>query len=121
MEIKQEDIIKAIEKMNISELNELVKAIQAHFDISLASAAPTSAESEKKEQTEFDVVLSELQEGSSKVAVIKAVAKLLGKGLMAAKKLLDKLPTTLKEKVNLEQGKEIQEQFSALKAKIDLK
>ena len=121
MKITHEDIIKALEEMKLAEINELVQKIQSHFNISLSSLAPSSNEENTKEQTEFDVILVELQEGSSKVAVIKAVAKLLGTGLMAAKKLLDKLPTTLKQKVNSEEGKEIQEQFSALKAKVDLK
>ncbi len=33
MAITKEDIIKALEEMKLTELNELVKAIEEHFDV----------------------------------------------------------------------------------------
>ena len=51
-------------------------------------------------QTEFDVVLKEA--GQKKIAVIKEVRAITGLNLKDAKGLVDKAPTTIKEKMSKE-------------------
>lgn len=96
---KYADLITKIDKLTLLELNQLVKEIQEYFkiDLSLAvnsSQAPQTEKNAKKD--EQDVVLTEI--GESKIAVIKAVAKISGKSLLEAKKMLDNLPMTLATK-----------------------
>ncbi len=120
MAITKEDIIKSLESMTLVELNDLVKAIEKHFNVTatIATAAPIEEEG-KKEQTEFDVVLTGI--GQSKVAIIKLVGKLTGKGLMDSKKLIEKLPVVIKEKAKTEEAEEIKTEFINAGASIDLK
>ena len=122
MAISKDDIIKAIEEMKITELNDLVKAIETHFGV-VATAAVTqnnNADGDQNEKTnEVNAVLTEI--GGSKVAVIQLVKKLTGKSLMESKKMLDKLPVIIKEKIKTEEGEELKGEFSAIGAIIDLK
>ena len=93
------DIAKMIEEikgMTVMELNSLVKAIEEEFGVSAAApvavagvAAPAAEAVEEK--TEFNVVLKEV--GANKIAVIKAVRKLTGLGLVEAKNMVEKLGT----------------------------
>ena len=121
MAITKDDIIKALETMTIKELNELVKTIEDHFGV-VAAAAVAAAPSEGGENegpSEFNIVLSEI--GQSKVAVIKLVGSLTGKGLMDAKKMLEKLPVVIKEKVKPEEAEDIKGQLVSAGATVELK
>ena len=117
----KDEIIKALEKMTITELNDLVKTIEDHFGVVAAAAIATSDSGQKAEEesSEVNVVLTEL--GQSKVAVIKLVGKLTGKGLMEAKKALDKLPFIVKEKINQEEGEDLKNQLVEIGATVELK
>ena len=87
----KEEIISAIENMTVLELSELVKELQDKFGVTAAApvaAAPAAggaAEAAAAEQTEFDVVLSEI--GDQKIKVIKAVREITGLGLKEAKRI----------------------------------
>ncbi len=120
--MKKEEIIKSLETMTLVELNDLVKEIEKHFNVSatMAVAGPASEE-ENKAPSEVNVVLTGFEAGASKVAIIKLVAKTLGKGLMDAKKMLDKLPLIIKEKVKTEEADELKDLFVAQKAIIEIK
>ena len=81
----QEQIIEAVEKMTVLELNELVKAIEEKWGVSAAAvavAAPGAAAG-GEEQTSFNVELTD--GGAQKIAVIKVVKEVLGLGLKEAK------------------------------------
>lgn len=121
--MNKEDIIKALEKMNLTELNDLVKTIESHFGVVASAAVAVKAGDDDKdeaaEKTEFDVILTEV--GQSKVAVIKQVGKILGQGLMAAKKTIETLPATLKTKVKTEEAEEMKSSLVELGATVELK
>ena len=119
MAITHKEIIEALEGMKIQELNELVKAIEEHFGVVAAAAVAASVGGEEEKSSEVDVVLTEL--GQSKVAVIKIVGKITGKGLMEAKKMLDKLPVVVKSKVDPEQGEELRAELAEAGATVELK
>jgi large subunit ribosomal protein L7/L12 len=103
MAFDKDAFLTALDSMSVMELNELVKAIEEKFGVSAASmAAPAAggaggAAAAAEEQTEFNVVLTDV--GANKVSVIKAVRELTGLGLKEAKDLVDGAPKNVKEAV----------------------
>jgi len=122
---KKEEIIKAIEGMNVLELTELIKELEDRFGVQAAipqisAQAPTSPEKEaEEEKIEFDVILSEM--GSKKIQVIKEVRKLTSLGLKEAKDLVEQAPKPVKEGVSKEEALKIKEVLEAAGAKVELK
>jgi len=107
---KMEELIKSIEDMSVLELSQLVKALEDRFGVTaaapmMAAAAPTgagAAEVAVEEQTEFDVVLTEV--GPNKVQVIKAVRELTSLGLKEAKDLVEAAPKAVREAVTKDEA-----------------
>jgi ribosomal protein L7/L12 len=122
---KREEIIRAIEGMNVLELSELVKELEDKFGVKAVPsvAAPPASALEKKEKeeekTEFDVVLAEI--GSKKIQVIKEVRKLTSLGLKEAKDLVEAAPKTVKQGATKEEANKIKETLEAVGAKVELK
>jgi large subunit ribosomal protein L7/L12 len=107
--MNKEEIIESIEKMNVLELAELVKALQDRFGVvaaaPAAAAAPgaaAAAAAPVEEQTEFAVVLKDF--GANKINVIKVVRELTGLGLKEAKDLVESAPKPIKEGVAKEEA-----------------
>lgn len=103
--LTNEEIIAAVKEMTVIELNDLVKAIEEEFGVTAAApvaGAAVAAEEETaaKGPTEVTLVLKGLAEGASKVKVIKAVQAITGLGLVDAKKLVDNVPSNIKEKIS---------------------
>jgi len=110
-----EEIIGAIEKMSVLELNELVKALQDRFGVTpmaavAAPAATAEAAPEVEEKTSFDVIITGF--GEKKIQVIKAVREVTTLGLKEAKDLVEAAPKPVKEGVTKEEA-------AAIKAKIE--
>ncbi|GGY07819.1 50S ribosomal protein L7/L12 [Massilia dura] len=111
MAISKDDILEAVGNLTVLELNELVKAFEEKFGVSAAAlSAPAAgggaAAAAVEEQTEFNLVLTEI--GANKVGVIKAVREITGLGLKEAKDVVDGAPKTVKEalsKADAEAGK----------------
>ena len=121
---KKEEVIKAIEGMNILELSELIKGLEDRFGVQAAapqvvSQVAPSGEKKEEEKTEFDVVLSEI--GSKKIQVIKEVRKLTSLGLKEAKDLVEQAPKPVKQAVSKEEAQKIKETLEAVGAKVELK
>ena len=118
-----EQILEAIEKLSVLELNELVKAAEEKFGVSAAAVAvagPAGAgAAAAEEKTEFDVVLASA--GDQKVGVIKVVRALTGLGLKEAKDIVDGAPKTLKEGVSKAEAEDIQKQLEEAGAKVEIK
>ena len=103
-------------------MNELVKAIEEKFGVTAAApvaVAAAPAEEENKGPVEVSVFLKEV--GASKVGVIKVVRELTGLGLVDAKKLVDNLPSAIKENVSEEVAKEVKEKLEAAGATVEVK
>jgi large subunit ribosomal protein L7/L12 len=116
----QEQIIEAVEKMTVLELNTLVKAIEEKWGVSAAAVAvagPAAAAAEEK--TEFDVELTSA--GEQKIAVIKAVKEALGLGLAEAKTLVESAPAKLKEGMKKEDAEALKAKVEAAGGKVTLK
>ena len=116
----QADIIEAVEKMTVLELNELVKTIEEKWGVSAAAVAvagPAAAAAE--EQTEFTVELTE--GGAQKIAVIKVVKEVLGLGLKEAKDMVDGAPAVVKEGMKKEDAEALKAKLEEAGAKVTLK
>jgi large subunit ribosomal protein L7/L12 len=121
----KEEILEAIEKMTVLELSQLVKMIEEKFDVSAAAPVmmggmmAAAAPAEEKEQTEFDVIITEA--GQQKVQVIKAVKEVSGLGLSEAKALVDAAPKPVKTKVSKDEAEEIKGKLVAVGATVEIK
>ena len=73
----------------------------------------------EEEQTEFDVVLTGF--GENKVPVVKVVKGITGATLLEAKKMVDGVPSTLKEKAEKEEAEKIKADLEAAGASVELK
>ena len=123
----KQQIIEAIEQMNVLELSELVKELEEKFGVSAAApvavaAAPAAggaAAAAEEEKTEFDVVLKAA--GAEKIKVIKVVRELTGLGLKEAKEVVDGAPSTLKEGVSKEDADKMVAQLKEVGADVEVK
>ena len=113
----REEIIAAVEQMNVLELAELVKAIEEKFGVSaampvgVAAAAPAAAAAEVEEKTEIDVILTSA--GAKKIQVLKVIREITGLGLKEAKDLVDNAPKPVKEGIKKEEAEEIKKKIEA--------
>jgi len=121
MAITKDDIIKALEGMKLTELNDLVKSIEEHFGVVAAAAvAAPAATTSSAAPTEVNVVLT--SPGGNKVSVIKIVKELTGLGLMEAKKLVEsEPPVVIKGNIKIEEAEEIKKQLMDAGASVELK
>lgn len=117
-----EQIIEAVEKMTVLELNTLVKTIEEKWGVSataVAVAGPAAAAGGDDVQSEFTVELTE--SGAQKIAVIKVIKEVLGLGLKEAKDLVDAAPSVVKENMKKEDADALKAKLEEAGAKITLK
>ena len=117
-----EQIIEAVEKMTVLELNTLVKAIEEKWGVSAAAAVvagPAAGAAVAEEKTEFTVEL--VSYGEQKVPVIKAVKEVLGLGLAEAKTLVESAPAVLKADMKKEDAENLKKKIEDAGGKVTLK
>jgi len=118
----QDQIIDAVEKMTILELNTLVKTIEEKWGVSAAAVAvagPAAGGDAGEAQSTFTVELTEA--GAQKIQVIKAVKEVMNLGLKEAKDLVDAAPSVLKEGLKKEEAEALKAKLEEAGAKITLK
>ena len=116
------EMIEAIKELSVLELNEVVKACEEEFGVSVAAGVVVAAAAEgagAAEKDEFDVELTSA--GASKVKVIKAVREITGLGLKEAKELVDGAPKVVKEAVSKAEAEEIKTKLEEQGAEVTLK
>ena len=125
---KKDDILSAIEEMSVTDLVELISAIEEKFGVTAAAAVAATpvasgsgedATEAAEEKDNFDVVLT--SPGDQKVQVIKAVRSITGLGLKEAKDLVDGAPNTVKEGVKKLDAEEMLKQLTEAGATGELK
>lgn len=121
-----EQILEAIEKLSVLELNELVKAAEEKFGVSASApvvvggaVAGGEAAGVAEEKTEFDVILASV--GAEKMKVVKAVKDLSGLGLKEAKEVVDNAPKAVKEGVSKEEAEQMKAKLEEVGATVELK
>jgi len=125
--MNKEQFLEAIEKMNVLELSELVKALEEKFGVSAAApvavaAAPVAVAAvaaDDEEKTEFDVVLTSA--GASKIAVIKVVREITGLSLKEAKDIVDAAPKAIKEKISQADADDLKAKLVEAGATVEIK
>ena len=118
----KEQILEAIEKMSVLELNELVEACEEKFDVragARVTVAGQVAEEEASGPDSFNVVLTEV--GAEKIKVIKAVREITGLGLKEAKAVVDGAPAPVKEDCEPAEAEAIKAQLEEVGATVELK
>ena len=120
------DVKKLAEELvnlTVLEVNELSTILKDEYGIEPAAAAVVVAagggEAAAEEKTEFDVILK--SGGANKLAVVKLVKDLTGKGLKEAKDLVDTAPQPLKEGVSKDEAEALKTQLEEAGAEVELK
>lgn len=123
---KMDELIQTIEEMSVLDLSELVKALEDKFGVTAAApmavaAAPGAGDGAavEEEQTEFDVILTEV--GANKIQVIKAVRELTSLGLKEAKDVVDSAPKPVREGVTKEEADQAKAKLEEAGASVEVK
>ena len=122
MSLTNEQIIEAVASKSVSEIVELITAMEEKFGVSAAAAvaaAPAAGAAAAEEKTEFDVVLANA--GANKVAVIKAVRGATGLGLKEAKDLVESAPANLKEGISKAEAEALKKELEEAGAQVEIK
>ena len=121
MAFDKDAIIASLKEASISDLNDLVKAIEDEFDVSAAApvAVAGAAGGDAAAKDSFTVELTE--PGTAKVKVIKAVKDITGSGLKDAKDLVDNAPSVIKEDAKEDEANDIKAKLEDAGATVTLK
>lgn len=124
---EEQAVIDAVEKLNIIQLNNVVKFMEETYGISAAApvamaAAPAAggggAEA-AEEKSAYNVELTD--SGAQKIAVIKVVREVTGLALGDAKAIVDGAPKMLKEGVAKADAEAWKKKLEEAGAKVSLK
>ncbi len=131
MATKVEQVLDIVRDMKVTELAELVSAFEEEFGVSaaapaavapVAGAGEADAAEAEEEQTEFDVMLTEI--GQKKIPVIKVVREVTGLGLKEAKGVVDAAAdeaSPIKEGVSQEEAEDIKRQLEEAGASVEIR
>ena len=123
MSLTKDDIIDAVAAMSVTDVVELITAMEEKFGVSAAAAVAVAggadAGAAAEEQTEFDVILTAV--GEKKVNVIKAVRAATGLGLKEAKGVVDGAPAPVKEGVSKDEAEELKKALEEAGASVEVK
>ena len=131
--LTQDDLLEAIDKMTLLEINEFIKRFEERYGVTAAApvavaAAPAAggsaggdgpAPAAAEEQSEFSATLTEI--GPNKIPVIKVVRELTGLGLKEAKDLVDAAPKAVKEGIARDEAEKIKAALEEQGAKVEIK
>lgn len=123
---KFKTLVDQIEKLSVLDLAELVKVLEEKFGVSSAApmmmaAAPAAGgdAAAAEEKSSFNVELTAA--GGNKIAVIKVVREVTGKGLKEAKDMVDGAPKVIKEGATKEEADTLKKQLEDAGAQVALK
>ena len=124
MSEKVTKLVDQVSELSVLEVAELVKALEEKFGVTAAPVAvagvAAAAAAPEEEKTEFDVVITDA--GANKIGVIKAVREIkTDLGLVEAKNLVEKAPTTVLEGAKKEDAEAAKAKLEEAGAKVELK
>jgi len=116
MSIKTLEILEQLKLLTLSETNQLVKQIEATFNVDVST--PTLIQFEKRDeqdevepnQTQFDVVLQSVP-ADRKIALLKVVRTLTGLGLKEAKDFVESLPKVVQAGLEKDAAEALKQQL----------
>ena len=118
-------LAETLVNLTVKDVNELATILKEEYGIEPAAAAvavaagPAADAPVVEEKTEFDVILK--SGGANKLAVVKLVKDLTGKGLKEAKDLVDGAPQPLKEAVSKDEADALKKQLEEAGAEVEVK
>ena len=125
MACTKDDMLETIANMTVTEVVDLISAIEEKFGVTAAvavAAGPAGggeAAAVVEEQTEFNVIMKSF--GANKINVIKAIRGITGLGLKEAKDMVEGVPSTVKEGASKEVAAKIKKELEDAGAEVELK
>ena len=128
VELSKEEkaVIDALEKLNVVQLNNVVKFMEEEYGISAAAPVAVAAGAAAggdaggaEEKSNYDVELTGA--GDQKIAAIKAVREITGLPLGEAKAAVDGAPKVIKEGVPKDEAEEMKKKLEEAGATVTLK
>jgi len=120
-----QQIMDLVEKLQVLELANLVKALEEKFGVSAVApmmmagvAGAGAGEDVAADDGKKNVIITAA--GGQKIAVIKAVREITGLGLKEAKDLVDGAPKAVKEGVEKAEAEEIKAKLEEAGATVEL-
>ncbi len=120
----EQAVISALEKLNVVELNNVVKYMEVTYGISaqpvaVAAGGGAAAAGADEEKSSYNVELTD--SGAQKIAVIKVVREITGLALGDAKAAVDGAPKVIKEGVAKADAEAMKKKLEEAGAKVTLK
>ena len=122
-------IKEQLDSLTLLEASELVKMLEDAWGVSAAApvamaavgaaGAGAAAAEQAEEQTEFDVVLTDV--GAKKINVIKVIRSITNLGLKEAKDVVEGAPSTILTAVSKESADDAKSKLEAEGASVDIK
>ena len=125
MACTKEDMLETFANMTVTEIVDLISAIEEKFGVTAAvavaagPAAGGEAAAAVEEQTEFNVVMTSF--GANKINVIKVIRAVTGLGLKEAKDMVEGVPSTVKEGVSKDEAEKVKKELEEAGATVELK
>ena len=121
---EEQAVIDALEKLNVIQLNNVVKFMEKQYGISAAApvaaaAAPAATAPAAEEKSSYDVELTDA--GAQKIAVIKVLRELTQLGLGEAKEMTEKTPAMIKKGAAKADADAMKKKIEAAGGKVTLK
>ncbi|MDD5393401.1 MAG: 50S ribosomal protein L7/L12 [Thiothrix sp.] len=123
MACTKEDMLETFANMTVTEIVDLISAIEEKFGVTAAVAVAAGPAAEAaavvEEQTEFNVIMTSF--GSNKINVIKVIRGITGLGLKEAKDMVEGVPSTVKEAVSKDEAAKVKKELEDAGATVELK
>ncbi len=118
------NLAKELVNLTVTEVNELTIILKKDYGLeynhdnkNITETDPINQE-QKKENIKYNIILK--SSGTSKLAVVKLIKEITGRGLKDSKELVDSVPTTIKESLNKEEAELLKKKFEEIGAEIEL-
>lgn len=123
MACTKEDMLETFANMTVTEIVDLISAIEEKFGVTAAVAVAAGPVAEAaavvEEQTEFNVVMTSF--GANKINVIKVVRASTGLGLKEAKDMVEGVPSVVKEGASKDDAAKLKKELEDAGATVELK
>ena len=125
LEASEQAVITALEKLNVVQLNNVVKYMEQVYGISAApvaaAAAPAAGGGAAAAAAKANCHVALTGSGAQKIAVIKVVREVTGLALGDAKAMVDGAPKIIKENVPKADADVMKKKLEEAGAKVSLK
>lgn len=123
MACTKEDMLETFANMTVTEIVDLISAIEEKFGVtaavSVAAGPAAEAAAVVEEQTEFNVIMTSF--GANKINVIKVIRAITGLGLKEAKDMVEGAPSVVKEAASKDEAAKVKKELEDAGATVELK